>query len=160
MRWLRLPDDRDLLAAVGRVALAHSHLEFMLRRTVKTLAGVTLEEGDAATARDSPSFLRKRIRTLAKRRLGESQALVKLQALLQRSERVTKKRNDFVHSVWAHELDGEPGRVTEDGWSKLPTVADLDALVNDIGAITSELSTARLEDGWLYEAIARANRPA
>jgi hypothetical protein len=159
-RYLRLPDDLELLAAVGRVALRHGHLELILRRTVKTLTEVSVEEGDAATARDSPSALRKRIKTLARRRLGECQALVKLQALLHQSERVTRKRNDFLHGYWAHELDGSPGRVGDDGWSALPTVAQLDELAKQIELVTNTLNAARLDEGFLSEALKNArNRP-
>jgi hypothetical protein len=43
-RYLLLPSDTKLVAAFGRVALAHAHLDHVIRMTLKTLTGVSMQE--------------------------------------------------------------------------------------------------------------------
>ncbi len=78
-----LPDDRELLAAIGRIALTQGQLDNALRMTVKDLAGVTQEEALDATVRQGPRDLRERVRKLGRKRLGEGPTLDRLDALLQ-----------------------------------------------------------------------------
>ena len=77
MMMFHVPEDPGLLAAFGEVALRHEHLSHILRMTIKTFAGVEVNEALDATAFDGASMLRERVRKLAKQRLGEGQALVK-----------------------------------------------------------------------------------
>ncbi len=154
-----VPSDQDLLAAIGKVALRHEHLSHILRMTIKTLARLEVDEALDATAYDSSSQLRERIKKLARQRLGEGESLLKLQALLERCKRATERRNDLIHSVWGRELDGEPARRgsgTE--WKPLPTVPELDGLAEDIMRLTGELNVARLE-GFVHEALASKLKP-
>jgi hypothetical protein len=155
MITFHVPDDKDLLAAFGEVALRHEHLNHILRMTIKTLARLSIDEALDATTYDGSRQLRERIRKLARQRLGEGEPLLKTQALLERCRRVTEKRNEFIHGVWAKELDGEPmRRMPDHTWHALPTVADLIVLGREIENITAELNTARL-DGFLSEALAK-----
>lgn len=152
-----VPDNPCLLAAFGEVALRHEHLSHILRMTIKTFAGVEVNEALDATAFDGASTLRERVRKLAKQRLGEGQALVKVQALVERCRRATEKRNEYVHSVWAQELDGESMR--RDGshqWLPIPTVEELQALSRELLALTQELNHARLE-GFIFDAAVTPN---
>ena len=59
---LQLPDDQELIKAAGCVALAHGQLELMLRMTIKTLAGATVQEALDATARSKNWELREEIK--------------------------------------------------------------------------------------------------
>jgi hypothetical protein len=103
-----LPTDEKILAAVGSIALRHGQLDNALRMTIKDLTGVDRTEALDATARDGSRELRERIRKLARQRLGDGAALVRLQALLTRAARATEKRNELMHAVWGTELDGGP----------------------------------------------------
>lgn len=153
MITFHVPADKDLLAAIGKVALRHEHLNHILRMTIKTLARLEIAEALDATAYDSSAQLRERIKKLARQRLGEGEPLLKLQALLERCKRATEKRNDLIHSVWGKELDGEPARKgLGDEWRPLPTVEELNGLAEVILQITSQLNEARLE-GFLHEAL-------
>ncbi len=153
MITFHVPEDKELLAAFGEVALVHEHLNYILRMTIKTLAGLPPQEALDATVADGSRQLRKRINKLARQRLGEGEPLLKLQALLARCERATEKRNEFVHSVWAKELDGEPQRRgSNQQWQPLPTKKELLALAKEIQELTMMLNTARL-DGFLSEAL-------
>ena len=132
MMALDLPNDSELLAAFGEVALRHEHLTHILRMTIKTVVDLEVDEALDATTYDGSSQLRERIRKLARQRLGEGKPLLKLQALLERCRRATDKRNDLIHNIWAKELDGEPfRRSTDHTWQAIPTVKELKALAQE-----------------------------
>ena len=155
MITFHVPDDKVLLAAFGEVALRHEHLNHILRMTIKTLGRLKPQEALDANAYDGSRQLRERIRKLARQRLGECEALLKLEALLERCRRVTEKRNDLTHGIWAKELDGEPMRKGSDqNWHPLPTPEELKALANEAWILSDELNTARL-DGFLSAALAQ-----
>jgi hypothetical protein len=97
-----------ILVAIGKIAIRHGQLDYSLKMTVRTLAGISIIEAVDATERQSSSALRDRVRKLARKRFGESQTLVHLDALLTRARRATERRNELLHALWAHELDGDP----------------------------------------------------
>jgi hypothetical protein len=153
LMMFHIPPDKDLLAVIGEVALRHEHLNHILRMTIKTLARLEIGEALDATAYDSTSQLRERIKKLARQRLGEGAPLLKLQALLERCKRASERRNDLIHSVWGQELDGPPGRRgAGQDWQTLPSTTDLVNLAADIMQLTGELNEARL-GGFLHEAL-------
>jgi|SRR5689334_21951996 hypothetical protein len=130
----------------------------MLRMTIKSLAGITPEEADLATTFQGSATLRDRINKIARRKLGEGTPLLLLQALLERTRLATEKRNTFVHSIWAQELDGEPMiRGNDRPWKPLPKLAELETLSAELEQIANELDTARRE-GFLAEAITEAKK--
>lgn len=148
-----VPEDRDLLAAFGELNLRHEHLVHILRMTIKTLADLDVAEAIDATAFESASSLRHRINKLARQRLGEGKPLLQLQALLERCRQGSDRRNRFVHSVWAKQLDGEPQiRGNDREWRDLPSVQELSTLSQELQALTQEINEARLE-GFLGEAL-------
>jgi len=148
------PADREVLIAFGKLTMAHGHLDYALRTVVMTLAEVTKEQALDATSYDGAASLRERIKKLAKNRLGESSTLVKVQALMSRCERVTKKRNEFIHSLWGRELDGDSFILSESqGWKSIPESSELNKLVGEIEQLRNEIISARMEGGFLYLAI-------
>ena len=148
-----VPEDKELLSALGIVTLRHEHLNHILKMTVKSIAGIKPSEASYALKYEGSRSLRQRINRLAKKELGESKALLKLQAILGHAERVTEKRNKFIHGLWAKELDGDPGIMGDPGeLHPLPTVNELGSLANEIAELTQELNEARLE-GFLKEAL-------
>ena len=158
MMMFHVPEDKDLLAAFGEISLRHEHLNYILRMTIKTLARLEVAEALDATAYDSASRLRERVRRLARQRLGDGEALLKLQAILEQCKRATEKRNELIHGVWGKELDGEPFRRGSDHtWQPLPTIVELKSLGDELQTLAAHLNHARLE-GFLAEALAK--RPA
>lgn len=150
-----VPDDMDILGSLGKITLAHSHLDHILKMTIKTLSGVSVKQAVDATARDGSAALRRRIEKLAKQQLGEGKAFIQLQALMQRCKSATSRRNDLVHNIWARELDGEPLVRTEDHeWKPIPKLDELNTLFLEVEALTKELNQERL-DGFLSEALQR-----
>jgi len=155
-----MPDDPALLAAIGKVAIRHGLLHHILRMAVKTIADVTVDEGIAATEGQTFVDVARRVRKLAKQRLGDGAALVKLDALLERFRRANRRRNDLLHALWAQELDGNPQvRTQGPDWSPIPKASDLDALAEEMEQLTSEMNHARIE-GWLKDALSATPSPS
>jgi hypothetical protein len=76
------PDNEELSAAIGRIAIFHGQMDHILRMTVKSILGLSVREAIDATRRQGSHELRERVRKLAKQKLGESEAIVKLASLL------------------------------------------------------------------------------
>lgn len=64
MLELTIPDHPDLTEALGRMALAYTLLELVLRYTVKTIAGISIEEALDATSKERTAETRQRVRRL------------------------------------------------------------------------------------------------
>jgi hypothetical protein len=153
MILFHVPEDQELLAAFGEVALRHEHMNHILKMTIKSLAGSTPAEALAATMYESSSQLRDRVRKLARKRLGEGTPLLKLQAMLTTCGRLTDKRNELVHGLWAQELDGNAHVRDAYGSTRpLPTVQELRELAKEIEELTNRLNFERLE-GFLKQAL-------
>jgi hypothetical protein len=153
MITFHVPSDQKVLAAFGEVALRHEHMNHVLRMTMKSLTGVTPAEAIAATAYESSAQLRDRVRKIARKRLGDGTALVRLQAMLAECKRLTEKRNDLVHGLWAQELDGEAHvRDAHGGRRPLPTAEELQDLARELEHHAARLNLERLE-GFLVQAL-------
>lgn len=150
---LYIPEDKEFLSGVGKVALLHEQLNYILRMTIRTLSCLKVAEALDATASDTAARLRERIKKLARQRLGEGEPLLKLQALLERCKRATEKRNELIHSIAARTLDGAPILEGRGQLSRpLPKVAELSALAECLLNLIEELNRARF-DGFLHAAL-------
>ena len=70
---------------------------------------------------------------------------------------VTEKRNWWIHSIWAKELDGDAKlRASDHSWRDPPTQQELATLSDEIARLAEELSLARLE-GFIHEALQSRN---
>ena len=154
MMTFHIPRDTKILAALGTIALRHGHLDHILKMTVKSLGKVSIQQALDATAFEGSRELRDRIRKLARLKMGEGNALIQLQALLERCRRATDRRNELIHSLWAQELDGDAKvRTNDHGWKPVPTIDELKTLSAELADLAKELNSARLE-GFLAKAIA------
>jgi hypothetical protein len=155
MIWT-IPPDRDLLAAIGEMALRHEHLSDVLRMTIRSLSELEVSEVRKATAFYGAAQLRNRVEKLARRRFGECEELHQLQALLERCRLASDKRNDLVHSLWAQEFEGDFGRLVHGKVVPLPTTAEVHAISEELMHLTAELIEARF-GGYLSQALARTS---
>ena len=154
------PALQQQLAALAEVTLRNEHLNHILRMTIKTLASLTVAEAMDATKYDGARQLRETVKKLAKQKLGTCDEQLKLSAMITRAGRLTDKRNNLTHGLWAQELDGDPGVMGAPGeLTPLPSAKELCALADELWALTKELNTARLE-GFLKSALeARSHAP-
>lgn len=148
-----VPQNNEMLAAVGEVAIRHEQMNHILKMTVKSLTGVTPAEALKATMYQGSEQLRDRVRKNARKKLGEGAPLVKLQALLADCKRLTEKRNELIHGLWAQELDGDAH--IRDGYGNsrpIPTLDELRVLAQELEQLTGRLNFERLE-GFLFQAL-------
>lgn len=148
-----LPDGA-VLAALGEVTIRHGFLDLVLRRTIKTLAGITVEEADKALARTGAAELRDLAERHAKRRLGKAHpAILQLKALLRECADSTEQRNRFTHDTWAKFLDGDAVTYNHAGKTlPMPEASELTTLANHIYKTANALNEARMT-GFLAEAL-------
>jgi hypothetical protein len=151
-----VPDDKDLLAALGEISIRHGHLDHTLKMMIRSFTEeVTPQEVMDATARETSWSLRDRVKKLARSKLGEGAALVKVQALLERSGRLTDRRNALIHILCGKDNDGNPVAATNDlkTWEPLPTVAALHTLSADMQKLINEILQARGKWGFISVAL-------
>jgi hypothetical protein len=152
--------DADHLAAIGQVSVAHGHLDHILRMTVKSLAGLEVNEALLATEGEGSAKLRDFIKKLARSQLGEGIPCRRLCAILERGRQVTTERNQLIHATVGRELDGDVPLIRnhKNEWKQLPSVDSIKRLARDILLVAKDLNDSRLK-GFLYEALeARKNK--
>lgn len=153
----RVPDDQALLAALGRVSIEHAFLDLVLKRTVKVLAGLTVEEADMALGYEGSASLRDLIKRLSAAKLGKaSPEHLKLRALLAECDAVTEQRNGLIHRNWVG-VDGnkEIFLLRHDGMVQFqPRAEYVLELADKIRSIAERLNAARLGTGFIAAALA------
>lgn len=150
--------DGDLLTAIGELVVRHVHLDHMLKMTIKSLLGITVDEALQQLSRKGAMQLRQQIEKEAQRRFVDGSETAKLMDLLERCRDLSERRNYFAKSVYVMHLS-EPhvGKIalfdTVDQVNRpLPSVANIRATIEAIDALVGEINHARLE-GWLFEAL-------
>ena len=152
---LTVPARPNLLQALGRLAIAHTHLELMLRYCVKTIARLTTEEALDATAGDRLSDLRSRIRNLFKERKPTALERNRLDALLEKAKRLSETRNAYLHRAWSETPEGLA--VTKGDhyeWESAPSDSDIEAVTSEILGLVQTLNEDRLR-GFIYHVLHR-----
>lgn len=155
-----VPENKTL-AAIGELALRHSHLDHILRMTIKSLTGVTVDEALFENRKTKTWKLRHEIAEQAQVRLGEGEDFDRLINLLDRCRDLSDKRNSVIHDPWFVYLS-EPHigvKVTlndELQYIDVPTYNEIQKLADTAQAIFHEINDAR-RNGWLAHAINRAS---
>ncbi len=144
---------RRVLETLGVIALRHGHLDNALKMLIMDLASVTKEVALSATAMQSSHELRERVRKLAKQRIGEGPALVKLDALLRRAQLATERRNELLHSTWGAEKTTAVMRDNHHVFRKVRTRAQLDDTVAELEKVLEDAILARGARGFFFEAL-------
>ena len=153
MYHFHIPEDPAIVQVAGMIAYRHSHLDYMLRMTIKSILGVSAEEAIDATEGQTSWALRKRVLRLAKRKIGDGVTFIRLEALIERCRQATEKRNRLIHDVCIRDKHGVPYIQTRGRQLQpLPKVTDLSDLWDDLTRLTQELNDARLK-GFLAEAL-------
>jgi hypothetical protein len=142
---LTIPDHPGLAEALGRLAIAHTHLELVLRYTVKILSGVTVQEALDATKSQGTAEVRKRVRRLFIQKKPTEDETVKLDALLGEASRLSKTRNDFLHSAWSVSEAGRPIiKLENHSWGPAPTNQEVDRAACEIQNLGEKINDERL----------------
>jgi hypothetical protein len=154
---LELPENPTLLAAAGRVALAHAHLEYAMKRAFGTLTGIGLRNALITTNKMSVSQLRDTLRALANDYEPIDEEKRELKRIFGAAERLSSRRNKLIHRAWASTEDGNLSVKGDDHrWGPAPTLLELNSLANELVDLAHELTTARLT-GVFKELARRMN---
>src|SRR5262249_52943721 len=152
-----IPQHPELIAALGRLAVAHTHLELALRYTVKTLTGLSVQKGLDVTHRESMSKVRKRIRRLFVEKKATQQEIAKLDALLNESWRLSDIRNDYLHSAWSVSEAGLPIiKLENHSWGPAPTAKQVEDAAKNLASLGAEINYER-SDGFIFSALKRSS---
>ncbi|MCZ6546863.1 MAG: hypothetical protein O6837_01925 [Deltaproteobacteria bacterium] len=135
------------------MAIAHTHLELILRYTVKTIAGLSVKEALDVTYGEPISDVRKRVRKLFMEKRPPALEVSKLDALLGAAKRLSEKRNRFLHSAWSETEAGEAILKGEDyQWGAAPSSEQVDKAASKILELVQKINTARLR-GFIRDVL-------
>ena len=155
MHSLTLPNHPKLHEALGRLAIAHTHLELILRYTVKTLSGSSGRVGLDDTMKKRISALRKRIKKLFKQKGPSVIEKNSLDALLEQAKRLSETRNSYLHKAWS---ETEAGQAVLKGesqqWEPAPSEADVEHVASEILELGQTINHAR-QYGFIHEVVER-----
>ena len=159
MAMAHMPVDEQLLAAIGRVTIRHGFLDWTLNRTIKTLTGIKPNQADYVLGGEGSASLRRKVRTIAAIRFGKgSETYKKLKKIIDACDKVTSRRNDFVHSVWV-EVEGNASLLDLRTRNRkpLPKVNEIDSLAKQIHELAERLNEARAKKGFVAVALKEPN---
>ena len=155
---LHAPDDPSLLQAIARVAIAHGHLEHVLKMTIRKLAGLTIVEVLDATSFSSMRDLRDRAKKLFGQKCSDEEDRLRFASLLERGQRLSRRRNELIHRPLGLSIEGEWVVKGDDHyWGSAPTVQDLERLADDIDCLIRDLNSSH-ERGFVARVIRRARQ--
>jgi hypothetical protein len=102
--------------------------------------------------------VRRIIRKLFKELRPSPSEQIELESLLGAADRLTKKRNDFLHSAWSQTDAGITVLKGEDHqWETAPSESDIDQVTSEIFALAQKINQARL-DGLIYRVAERPKK--
>jgi len=148
----------EYLLALGRLVVAHVHLDHMLKMTIKSLLGITVEEALQELSRKGGPELRRRIEQHSRKTFGDNTVTNRLMELLRRCRSASERRNYIAKSVYVRHLDGpRAGQIAlhdpdHQTYYPPPAVEEVASIAAEIEALVREINHARLE-GWLGRAI-------
>lgn len=155
----------EYLVALGRLVVAHVHLDHMLKMTIKSMLGITVEEALQALSRKGSPDLRKRIQKHSLAVLDDEAVTNRLMELLGRCRTASERRNYIAKSVYVRHMDGpRSGQIAlhdpdNQTYSPPPSVEEVVGIADEIEALVREINHARLE-GWLGQAISGIETPS
>ncbi len=152
---LTVPTQPTVLHALGGLALAHTHLERILRYTGNTLSRTSGSSSLDSTKRRGISFLRKKIKRQFKKLEPTVAEKSQLDALLEKAKLLSEKGNSYLHRAWSETpeakavLHGEGLHV-----EAAPSEAAIERVTSDLLALGKKLNHARLH-GFIHNVMQR-----
>lgn len=142
---LRIPQDSELQAAIGRVTAAHANLELVLKLCVKTLKRQDLQRTLAELGPKSTSMIRSKINTLARNATGNPDVRERVSALMEEARKLARKRNQLIHRPWGYSAGNELlAKDERNFWNDPPSIDELDSLTVAIADLTEGINHERL----------------
>lgn len=160
MMDLGIPDNRDLLEALGRPAIAYGNLEMV--QSLKTLENMKPDEALREYRKKGNGEIRKRIERLITNRMGKNGkhkvGVQRVKEMLLNARCHSKRRNALIHRFWGKTVDGSwQTSGDESNWEGVPSLQDIDDLVSSIQKTTMELNAERFEGGLIARLSQQGN---
>jgi hypothetical protein len=143
-----------VLQAIGIVTIRHSEHEDVLRMLLRTFLHQEAQEARKHFAYMGPRILREKAAEIGRAIFGPGEVLDQLEALLARSEQLSRQRNEWVHALYGVDWLDRPLRREKSGrWVEQPTQEQLNELATQIDALTHEIRHARSR-GFMAQPLA------
>lgn len=156
---LGIPSDETYLIAAGKLACAAGTHEVMLVYLCKQILEIDIESAFWATQKDTAEDIRKRCRKSFISKVSDQSAIAKLDSLLNRSRGLMDKRNLFLHRGWG---ENQLGQFVSNNKGPLykepPSIEEIENTANELQLLDREINLARLDGGYLSDAIIAARR--
>jgi hypothetical protein len=91
--------DQELLAVIGSVAMAHGHVDYMLKMAIKNFKGKSIQQARVTTARVPSWKLRRGVLNAAQEKQLPVAHMSRLEQLLERCKLASDKRNAVIHGI-------------------------------------------------------------
>lgn len=150
---LTVPTDTEIQSAIGRLAITHSHFEYIIKMLFKTVNGWSLHEALDKTKMKGVGKVRTAVEKAAKGKLGQKE-LKLIENWLSEARQLSEDRNTYVHGLWIIQ-EGKPIILFDEARNKTivnPNAEDIDALTRKIIVLMKTVNSSRLK-GWLIVAL-------
>ena len=155
MHRLTVPNRPQLLEALGRLAIAYTHLEWILRYTVKTLSGLSGPKNLDPTRRKPISDLRRRVKKRFKKHHPSVAETYRLDELLEKAKFLSGKRNSYMHRAWSETEAGQAILLGDDlQLGAATSEVAIERVASEILALGKQINDARLH-GFIHEVVQR-----
>ena len=141
---LEIPDDKEILAAVGRIALRQGQLDHLLRLTMRDASELGFVDAMRDAERHGIPELRRRIRRIVKQRAADKQLFAEFEALLRRARMASHNHHALFHGLWARNKLGEIVMQGDESIEGRPTIEQLNSFAQALAILVSEFNELRL----------------
>jgi hypothetical protein len=155
---LEIRDECAILAAVDRIALRHSQLDYVLRLILKDAGDLEFSEAMRDSELDRATKLRERVRKCIKDRVGED--ISKLDRLLGTRKNSERRQERPASQRLGKNEDGElVMRGDDKGVHPCPSVEELNKVADTLATLVTDFNEERLR-GFIQKATGRKKKSA
>lgn len=157
---LGIPDNKELLEALGRLAIAHSNLEMIQIMCIKTLEQLRPHKALSKHRKKRASNIREEIGKLISSLAKDSERshVKRINELLLDARCHSNRRNSLIHRFFGVTADGTWWTSGDEShWEDLPSIEVINDLVSSIQKTTNELNAERFGKGFIAELSQRSN---
>jgi hypothetical protein len=153
MHRLTVPNRPQLLEALGHLAIAHTHLERILRYTVNTVSGTSGTKSLDPTRSKPISELRKKVKKRFKKHAPSAAETYRLDELLEKARLLSEKRNSYLHRAWSETQVGQALLIGEGlQVEAAPSEAAVERVASEMLALGKKIDYAR-RYGFIHEVV-------
>jgi hypothetical protein len=155
MHRLTVPNQPQVLEALGHLAIAHMHLERILRYTVNTLSGTSGTKSLDPSRSKPIAELRKKVKKRFKKHHPSAAETYRLDELLEKARLLSEQRNAYLHRAWSETQAGQALLIGEGlQVEAAPSVAAVERVASEMLALGKKINYAR-RYGFIHDVVQR-----